>query len=239
MPGIGETLREERLSRGLTHEYVSQIIKIRPEFLDALEEENLSALPGNFYAKNFLRRYADFLDLDSSSLVQRFILLENGGTDAPPQLIVQPVNRAPVALRHWRPNFGIAAAFAVLAVVGLALAYRAFLAPPPRTSNTSASTVPTPSSIAVAVQPSPTPQPVVPAPTAQPARVVPTARRATQAPTTAIVARAPTAAPEPTNTATAHARRQTAVPDPVVRATATSKPTNTPTPQPTNPPTPR
>ncbi len=225
MPGIGETLREERLSRGLTHEYISQIIKIRPEFLNALEEENLSALPGNFYAKNFLRRYADFLDLDSSGLVQRFVLLENGGAEAPPSLIVQPVKRAPVARRHWRPNFGLAAAFAVLTIVGFALAYRAFLMPPSRSGNTLTTSVPTPSSVAVALLPSPTPQP--------------TARRATAIPTKVSVARAPTAIPRPKATSTPKPpiKRQSPVPEPVVRATATAKPTNTPTPQPTKTPT--
>lgn len=231
MPGIGETLREERLSRGLTHEYVSQIIKIRPEFLAALEEENLSALPGNFYAKNFLRRYADFLDLDSSSLVQRFVQMENGGGEAPP-LIVQPANRAPVARRHWRPNFGVAAAFAVLAIVGLALAYRAFLAPPSRSGNTVASTVPTPSSIAVAVLPSPTTQPQVAAPTE---------RRAAETPTEVSIARAPTATtpPEPTSTPKPAVKRNTPVRNTAARATATPTPTSTPTRRPTKTPTPR
>lgn len=231
MPGIGETLREERLSRGLTHEYVSQIIKIRPEFLAALEEENLSALPGNFYAKNFLRRYADFLDLDSSTLVQRFVQMENGGAEAAP-LIVQPANRALVARRHWRPNFGLAAAFAVLAIVGLALAYRAFLAPPSRSGNTVASTVPTPSSIAVAVLPSPTTQPQVAAPTE---------RRATEMPTEVSIARAPTATtpPEPTSTAKPAVKRNTPVRNAAARATATPTPTSSPTPRPTKTPTPR
>ena len=93
MPGIGESLREARLSRGLTHEYISQVIKIRPEFLAALEEDDLAALPGAFYAKNFLRRYADFLGLDSGAIVERFVARENAAAGPVPSAAVQATPR--------------------------------------------------------------------------------------------------------------------------------------------------
>lgn len=246
MPGIGESLRDARLSRGLTHEYISQVIKIRPEFLAALEEENLSALPGNFYAKTFLRRYADFLNLDSGALVERFVRQENGAAaqtsvsyPSPP-----PASRPPETRRHWRPNLGAAAMLAVLLVSALALGARAFLMPAEREADIVSSVTATPTDIVVALLPTPTSAPPPPTDTPRP----------TERPA---VAQAPAAAVEPTPMEATATPRSSATRPPrrsanqnargnnrpasqrqQEKATATPRPTNTPRPTPTNTPKP-
>jgi len=61
---IGSSLREARERRGLTLTDAEQRTKIRSRYLAALENERFDLLPGDAYAKGFLRGYADFLGLD-------------------------------------------------------------------------------------------------------------------------------------------------------------------------------
>lgn len=53
---------------------VEEKTKIRAKYLRALENEEWSLLPGPTYAKTFLRTYADFLELDSKSLLEVYAL---------------------------------------------------------------------------------------------------------------------------------------------------------------------
>lgn len=234
MPGIGETLREARLSRGLTHQYISQIIKIRAEFLQALEEENYAALPGNFYAKNFLRRYADALDLDSSGLVERFVAQENEAfTRSADAFVEQRGRRAAVAVSHRRPNFGALIALLLLTTAGLVLAY-GILGRRSGDDRAKSNTVATPTGVSVALAPTATfPVAVAtPAATRQPNPTEPV-MGAFDTETPAV---RPTAAPHRTPTA----RPATATPEatPRVKETPTPEPRKTPRPQPTDTPGP-
>lgn len=61
---IGASLREARTRRGLSPADVQKAIRIRERYLTALEEETWALLPGEAYAKGFLRTYAEFLGLD-------------------------------------------------------------------------------------------------------------------------------------------------------------------------------
>ncbi|MDQ3855631.1 MAG: helix-turn-helix domain-containing protein, partial [Chloroflexota bacterium] len=246
MPGIGETLREARLSRGLTHDYISQIIKIRPEFLSALEDEDFESLPGNFYAKNFLRRYSDFLGLDSAALVDQFVNRESRSSAEQTQaFVVAPVARQSGPVRHWRPNFGLLLGLLVLVAAATTLAYAALQPGSPGPSNVAGAS-PTPSSMAVALMPTPTSQQVQPAPT-------PSATEATAVATPGVgteVAATPTVKPQPSATVTkeqqvarstrksapsARTRKPTATkaPTPTPKPTSTARPKHTPTPRPT------
>jgi len=73
--GIGEALREARRAKGLTIAVAEEETKIRAKFLEALENEAFSVLPGRVYAKAFLRTYARYLGLDDAALAQQFDLL--------------------------------------------------------------------------------------------------------------------------------------------------------------------
>lgn len=61
---IGEILREQRLNKGFTTKQVSEIIKIRPEYLEALESGNHDVFPSEVYIKGFLKNYAKYLGVD-------------------------------------------------------------------------------------------------------------------------------------------------------------------------------
>jgi len=63
----GEELRRARNFKNLSLEVVAQKLKIRRDYLLALETEDLNLLPAGLYAKNYLKKYADFLGVDLSS----------------------------------------------------------------------------------------------------------------------------------------------------------------------------
>jgi hypothetical protein len=66
---IGSSLQAARRRRGLTLAQASEELHIREPFLDALEQEAPTRLPGDAYARAFLRVYGDYLDLDGPRLV--------------------------------------------------------------------------------------------------------------------------------------------------------------------------
>jgi cytoskeleton protein RodZ len=69
---LGTLLRSARLRMGEDLKSVSRTLKIKPEFLEALENENMDVLPGRTYALGFLRTYAEYLGLDPTTCVVRF-----------------------------------------------------------------------------------------------------------------------------------------------------------------------
>lgn len=68
---LGAELRATRLKLGVEVKDASRVTKIKPEYLEALEEGRLDALPGRTYVIGFLRSYAAFLQLDSAAMVAR------------------------------------------------------------------------------------------------------------------------------------------------------------------------
>jgi cytoskeletal protein RodZ len=74
----GEELRQARRFKNLKIETVAKKLKIRSEYLNALEEERLDQLPAGLYGRNFLKEYAVFLGLDAQESLKR--LEERGET---------------------------------------------------------------------------------------------------------------------------------------------------------------
>ncbi|HEU4392489.1 MAG TPA: helix-turn-helix transcriptional regulator [Solirubrobacterales bacterium] len=68
--GVGKTLREARRRRRVDLAEVEAQTKIRSRFLLALENEEWDALPGEAYARGFIRAYAGYLGLDGARLAE-------------------------------------------------------------------------------------------------------------------------------------------------------------------------
>ncbi|WP_158930921.1 helix-turn-helix domain-containing protein [Acidisphaera sp. S103] len=68
----GADLREARERLGLSLHDVAFTLRIRLPHLEALEEGQISLLPGNAYALAFVRTYANALGLDAEEMVRRF-----------------------------------------------------------------------------------------------------------------------------------------------------------------------
>jgi cytoskeleton protein RodZ len=70
--GLGRVLKRARLAQGYDIPDVAQRLRIRPEYLEALEEGDHAKLPGRVYAIGFVRTYSSFLGLDSAVAIERF-----------------------------------------------------------------------------------------------------------------------------------------------------------------------
>jgi cytoskeletal protein RodZ len=68
----GRKLAEARRQRGWTLEEVAERIRVRREFLEALEDMNVKLLPGKAYALAFLRSYARELGVEEKAIVDQF-----------------------------------------------------------------------------------------------------------------------------------------------------------------------
>lgn len=68
----GRKLAEARAQLGLSLDEVAERIRVRREFLEALEQMNVKLLPGKAYALAFLRSYARALGIDEKTIVDQF-----------------------------------------------------------------------------------------------------------------------------------------------------------------------
>lgn len=68
----GRKLAEARRQRGWSIEEVADRIRVRREFLEALEDMNIKLLPGKAYALAFLRSYARELGIDEKAIIDQF-----------------------------------------------------------------------------------------------------------------------------------------------------------------------
>jgi cytoskeleton protein RodZ len=67
--GIGAKLRRERVGKGLAIDDISRDTRIAPRFLEAIETDDYSSLPGLIFTRNFVRQYALILKLDPDPLL--------------------------------------------------------------------------------------------------------------------------------------------------------------------------
>jgi transcriptional regulator with XRE-family HTH domain len=72
LENLGSFLREKRKSKGLSLEQVSEELRIKLSFLEALEEEKDELLPSPLYKKIFLKAYADYLGLNFEEILNKF-----------------------------------------------------------------------------------------------------------------------------------------------------------------------
>ncbi|HVV91327.1 MAG TPA: helix-turn-helix transcriptional regulator, partial [Solirubrobacterales bacterium] len=101
---IGDTLSAARTRRAVDLDEVHAATGIRPRYLQAIEEEDWEALPEEFYARSFLRKYAQFLELDPDPLVEEYRRQRGGGErgDAPTSPFARTSSRRAEALRRRR-----------------------------------------------------------------------------------------------------------------------------------------
>lgn len=69
---VGDMLQQRRVRAGFDISEVSQCLRIRRVYLEAIEAGDFEKLPGPVYAAGFLRTYASFLGLDATAVERRF-----------------------------------------------------------------------------------------------------------------------------------------------------------------------
>ena len=67
--GVGAVLKDERQRKGLDFGQVSEMTRIQPHILQALEREDWPSLPSPIFVKGFVRSYAHAVGLDEGEIV--------------------------------------------------------------------------------------------------------------------------------------------------------------------------
>ncbi len=70
---MGAFLKRTREEKGIGLEAAVHATKIRSRYLLAIEEGEFEVLPGNVYARGFVRGYANYLGLDGEKIAQQYM----------------------------------------------------------------------------------------------------------------------------------------------------------------------
>jgi cytoskeletal protein RodZ len=123
---LGEMLRSARESRGLDRARIERDTRIRERYLSALERGAYDELPGDVYARGFLRTYATYLGLDPDAMTALY-RLETRVPAAPlarPAARLRPMGRPQPRAFVVAP--GVVAAAILTVLVGALVAYLAY-----------------------------------------------------------------------------------------------------------------
>jgi cytoskeleton protein RodZ len=124
---IGDTLTEARTRRAVDLDEVESVTGIRTRYLRAIEAEDWDVLPEEFYARSFIRKYAQFLGVDPEPLVEEYRRQRGTagrGGEAPTSPFATTTSRRADALRRRRRRQEVytwVVAAAVLAAIVVAI----------------------------------------------------------------------------------------------------------------------
>jgi cytoskeleton protein RodZ len=110
MEGLGKKLKEARVARGLTLEDAYRMTKIRPNRLEAIENEDFSLFDSLTYSKAAVLIYGKFLEVDVSPYLEAFETSETVTVDGYSYLQdapePEPMRPAKVRRRSTNPSAG-------------------------------------------------------------------------------------------------------------------------------------
>ncbi len=93
---VGEALKARREALGYALPDLAANLRIRLNFLEAIEEGRWGDLPGHAYSTGFLRSYAQIVGLDPTAVLLRFKQDAAGHEPAPELYFPEPVNETRV-----------------------------------------------------------------------------------------------------------------------------------------------
>jgi cytoskeleton protein RodZ len=100
--GVGNKLRDARARRKLSLQEVEDATKIRVRYLRAIENEDWDELPGDTYARAFIRTYGALLGLDGDRLAEDQRRLRGSARPGERLPRVDPRPRKVIRARHRR-----------------------------------------------------------------------------------------------------------------------------------------
>jgi len=101
VPDVSGVLRATRERSGLTLEEISARTRIKVTFLQAMERGEFEQLPGDFFARAFLRTYARELHLSPDEIVHEYDASRRAAEPAR-QRVMAPVTQRKEDLQHER-----------------------------------------------------------------------------------------------------------------------------------------
>lgn len=117
---IGETLRTAREDQGRSVEEIAQVLRMRSDYVRALEEERFEVFGGDIYARGFLRNYAAELGLDPQPLLDDYRREHGDQSDLAGLAQAPTTARTSVSPRSAPPPWIAWLLVAVVVIAGLA-----------------------------------------------------------------------------------------------------------------------
>ncbi len=122
---VGSTLRDARVASGLSVDDVSNVTRIRPVMVEAIEADDFSLCGGVAYAKGQIRSIAAAVGLDPEEVVAEFNGVPRRSVGAIPEEITEPAELERRYARRTARNWTILAVLLVLIVI-LFILWRVF-----------------------------------------------------------------------------------------------------------------
>ncbi len=130
MSSVGAILRGERERQGLDLERISQRTRINPRYLEAIEADDLSGLPGGFFYRSFVRQYAESLGLDEDAIgadLHRMLESDHVPGVGDSLVVHDPVDVPPLPA-HYRSSSGNRLPLAIVLLITAVVASSALYA---------------------------------------------------------------------------------------------------------------
>lgn len=108
MDTLGQKLKEGRLKKKLNTSQAAQGTRIKIQHIEAIENDDFSAIAAPTYAKGFIRIYAEFLGIDPEPLIQEYVDQHAPRKRAPllsDDESASPIDTAPSKPRRERQPF--------------------------------------------------------------------------------------------------------------------------------------
>jgi cytoskeletal protein RodZ len=84
---FGKYLSQQRELRGLSRDEVSQVTKISPSLLAALEEGQMERLPARVFVVNYIRAYATVIGLAPEEAILRYEEVDKATPEPSPMVL--------------------------------------------------------------------------------------------------------------------------------------------------------
>lgn len=68
---LGQFLKQARVEKNISIEEIQEITKIRKRYLEAIENGEYDVLPGQFYARAFIKSYSEAIGLNAEDVLQQ------------------------------------------------------------------------------------------------------------------------------------------------------------------------
>lgn len=94
MSELGQVLQKAREEKGISLDDVQKVTKIQRRYLEAIERGHFHILPGHFYARAFIKSYAEAVGLDPNHILSHF---QEDLPSQPPQEQMERLRRRRVA----------------------------------------------------------------------------------------------------------------------------------------------
>ena len=125
MDSVGELMQQAREKVGVTVEQAARDTLISRRYIEALESEAFSVLPGETYVAGFIRNYSSYLDLDPDDMISLYRNLRIQEQPTPIKELLETDGRL-------RGGLLFAAAGALAVAAAALLVYWFALRPPPK-----------------------------------------------------------------------------------------------------------